>query len=130
MNQSAPQIAMVKQDIEKIKTLNFTDNESIFGSPGSYWRDLATYDPVATAQTLHIPMLILLGLRDYQVTMEDFNRWHQTFSGNSMVTLKTYPTLNHLFIPGVGIPSNTEYQIPGHVSPAVVNDIAAWVQAH
>jgi dienelactone hydrolase len=128
MNQSA-QIAMVEQGIEKIKTLNFTDNESVFGSPGSYWRDLATYDPVATAQTLHLPMCILQGLRDYQVTKKDFTRWNQTFSGNSMVTLKTYASLNHLFIPGVGIPTNTEYQIPGHVSVAVVNDIAVWVHA-
>jgi hypothetical protein len=127
-NQSA-QIAMVEQGIEKIKTLNFTDNESVFGSPGSYWRDLATYDPVATAQTLHLPMCIMQGLRDYQVTAEDFTRWNQTFSGNSMVTLKTYASLNHLFIPGVGTPTNTEYLIPGHVSVDVVNDIAAWVHA-
>jgi fermentation-respiration switch protein FrsA (DUF1100 family) len=128
MNQSE-QIAMIEHGIEKIKVLNFTGNESVFGVPGSYWRDLAAYDSVATAQTLHLPMLILQGLRDYQVTMEDFNRWNQTFSGDSMVTLKTYPSLNHLFIPGVGVPSNMEYQISGHVSVDVVNDIAAWVQA-
>lgn len=127
MNQSE-QIAMIEHGIEKIKVLNFTGNESVFGVPGSYWRDLAAYDPVATAQTLHLPMLILQGLRDYQVTMEDFNRWNRTFSGKDMVTLKTYPALNHLFIAGVGVPSNTEYQISGHVSVDVVNDIAAWVQ--
>jgi fermentation-respiration switch protein FrsA (DUF1100 family) len=128
-NQTA-QIETVERGVEKIRSLNFTDNETILGAPGSYWRDLSTYDPVATAQTLRIPMFILQGLRDYQVTLEDFNRWNQTFSGNSMVTLKTYPSLNHLFIPGIGVPSNAEYQIPGHVSVDVVNDIAAWVQAH
>jgi dienelactone hydrolase len=128
MNQSG-QIKEIEQGVEKVKTLNFTGNESVFGLPGSYWRDLSTYDPVTTAQTLHLPMLILQGLRDYQVTMTDFTRWNQTFTGNSMVTLKTYPSLNHLFIPGVGVPSNTEYQRPGHVSEDVVNDIAAWVHA-
>jgi len=127
MDQSE-QIAFIEHGIEKIKSLNFTGNESVLGAPGSYWRDLATYDPVTTAQTLHIPMLILQGLRDYQVTMEDFTRWNQTFSGDSMVTLKTYSSLNHLFIPGVGVPSNMEYQISGHVSVDVVNDIATWVQ--
>jgi len=129
VNQSA-QIEAVEHGVEKIKALNFTGNESVLGAPGSYWRDLATYDPVTTAQTLRIPMLILQGLRDYQVTMEDFTRWNQTFSGDSMATLKTYPSLNHLFIAGVGIPSNMEYQIPGHVAAQVVADTAAWIATH
>jgi dienelactone hydrolase len=128
VNQSA-QIEAVEHGVAKIKALNFTGNESVLGVQGSYWRDLATYDPVATAQMLHLPMLILQGLRDYQVTNEDFNRWNQTFSGDRMVLLKTYPSLNHLFIPGVGVPSNMEYQMSGHVSAAVINDIATWVQA-
>ena len=128
-NQTA-QIEAVEHGVEKIKSLNFTDDENVFGAPASYWRDLSTYDPVATARTLHLPMFILQGLRDYQVTMEDFVRWNQTFSGNSIVMLKTYPSLNHLFIPGVGVPSNAEYQIAGHVSIDVVHDIAAWVQTH
>ena len=98
-NQSE-QIAQIKQLVQKVKTLNFTDNELVFNAPKSYWADLAEYDPVATAKTLHIPMLILQGLRDYQVTMEDFSRWNQTFYGNQNVTLKTYPSLNHLFIAG------------------------------
>jgi fermentation-respiration switch protein FrsA (DUF1100 family) len=128
MNQSA-QIAAVERGVEKIKTLNFTGNETVFNAPKSYWQDLSTYDPVATAQALHIPMFILQGLRDYQVTMEDFMRWNETFSGNSMVTMKTYPSLNHLFIAGTGTPSNLEYQIPAHVAAQVISDIAAWVKA-
>jgi fermentation-respiration switch protein FrsA (DUF1100 family) len=125
-NESA-QIASVEQNVTKIKTLNFTDNELVFGAPPSYWRDLASYDPVATAETLHIPMLILQGLRDYQVTMEDFSRWNSTFGGNPMVTLKTYPSLNHLFIPGTGVPTNAEYLVEGHVAGQVVTDIATWI---
>jgi fermentation-respiration switch protein FrsA (DUF1100 family) len=128
-NQSA-QIASVEQNVTKIKTLNFTDDELVFGAPRSYWADLATYDPVATAETLHVPMLILQGLRDYQVTMEDFARWNSTFSGNPQVTLKTYPSLNHLFIPGTGVPTNAEYLVEGHVAEQVVNDIASWIQSH
>lgn len=128
-NQSAA-IAIAENGVKKIKTLNFTGNESVFGARKPYWQDLATYDPVATAQTLHIPMFILQGLRDYQVTLEDFTRWNQTFSGNSMVTLKTYPSLNHLFISGTGIPSNLEYQTLGHVAEQVISDIAIWIQTH
>jgi dienelactone hydrolase len=127
-NQSA-QIAMVQRGIEKIKTLNFTDNESVFGAPRSYWRDLASYDPILTAETLHLPMLILQGLRDFQVIITDFKRWNQAFSSDKMVTLKTYTSLNHLFIAGAGTPSDLEYQIPGHVAEQVVNDTAQWIKA-
>jgi hypothetical protein len=129
MNQSA-QIASVERGVTKIKTLNFTGNETVFGAPKTYWQDLATYDPVAIAQTLHIPMLILQGLRDYQVTMEDFSRWNETFYANKNVTLQAYPLLNHLFIAGTGIPTNAEYQIPGHVAAEVVDDIATWIKGH
>jgi fermentation-respiration switch protein FrsA (DUF1100 family) len=128
-NQSA-QIAAVERNVTKIKELNFTDNEFILGAPKSYWADLATYDPVATAETLHIPMFILQGLRDYQVTMEDFTRWNSTFAGNPNVTLKTYPSLNHLFIAGMGPPTNADYLVPGHVAEPVVLDIAAWIKSH
>ena len=129
MNQTA-EIEAVERGVEKIKTLNFTGNETVFGAGKAYWQDLSTYDPVAVAQTLRIPMLILQGLRDYQVTLTDFERWNQTFSGNPLVTLKTYPSLNHLFIPGTGTPSNAEYQIPGHVSAQVVSDTVRWVKTH
>jgi len=122
------QIAAVALNVTKIKSLNFTDNETIFGGQKSYWTDLAPYDPVATARTLHIPMMILQGLRDYQVTMEDFARWNETFYRNTSVTLRTYPSLNHLFISGTGVPTNTEYTIPGHVDSEVITDIASWIK--
>jgi len=125
-NQSA-QIAEIKQLVQKVKTLNFTDDELVFNAPKSYWADLAGYDPVTTAKTLRIPMLILQGLRDYQVTIKDFSRWNQTFHGNQSVTLKTYPSLNHLFIVGTGVPTNNEYLIPGHIDEQVILDITTWI---
>lgn len=39
-------------------------SELPFGVPASYWLDLRAYDPVATAATLDIPILILQGARD------------------------------------------------------------------
>jgi len=44
------------------------------------------------------------------------------------VTLKTYPTLNHLFITGTGVPSYNEYLVEGHVAEEVVADIATWIK--
>jgi dienelactone hydrolase len=127
LNQSE-QIASLEQLVMKVKTLNISLGEDVLGAPKAYWADLATYDPVVTAQSLHIPLLILQGKRDYQVTMTDFARWNETFYWNASVTLKTYPMLNHLFIAGTGAPTNVEYSVEGHVAEEVVADIATWIK--
>jgi dienelactone hydrolase len=126
-NQSE-QIAELEKLVQKVKNLDINQSENVLGAPRSYWADLAIYDPVITAQSLHIPLLILQGKRDYQVTMIDFARWNETFFGNASVTLKTYPSLNHFFIAGTGVPTNAEYLIEGHVAEEVVSDIAFWIK--
>ena len=75
-----------------------------------------------------MPVLILQGERDYQVTMADFKGWKKALSGRAGVTLKSYPKLNHLFAPGEGRSSPAEYEKPGHVAAEVVEDGAAFVK--
>ena len=100
------------------------------GAPASYWLDLRNYDPVALARTLGQPLLVLQGERDYQVTMaDDFARWRAGLDGRRGVTFKTYPALNHPFMPGTGPSVPVEYERAGHVPVEVVNDIATWVRA-
>ena len=96
-------------------------------TPGSYWLDLRSYHPATVAARLRIPMLILQGDRDYQVTAADFEGWKRALAGRSDVTFKTYPKLNHLFMTGEGPSSPAEYRKPGHVAPQVIADIATWV---
>lgn len=103
------------------------ESETVLGAPKSYWVDLATYDPVETAQSLSLPLLILQGERDYQVTMVDFARWNETFFDNASVRLKTYLSLNHFFMTGTGAPTNAEYLVKGHVAWEVIDDIASWI---
>lgn len=107
-------------------------SELPLGVPAPYWLDLRGYKPADAAKRLKQPMLILQGERDYQVTKADFDGWKAALSARRNVTLKAYPTLNHLFIEGQGPATPAEYEEPGHVAPAVVDDIAAWIlkQAH
>jgi len=103
---------------------------SIQGAPASYWLDLRGYDPPAAAKSLKQPLLILQGERDYQVTMaDDFAKWKAALGGKAGVTFRTYPALNHLFLPGVGKSLPAEYDVPGHVPVEVIADIAAWIVA-
>jgi fermentation-respiration switch protein FrsA (DUF1100 family) len=99
----------------------------LFSAPAAYWIDLNAYDPVATAQALDMPMLFLQGERDYQVTMTDFETWQAGLAGREDVTFMSYPDLNHLFMSGSGPSQPSEYDQPGHVDEAIINDIVNWI---
>ena len=104
------------------------DKPALGGLPASYWVDLKGYDPAAAAKKLAIPMLILQGERDYQVTMTDFALWKTAVGSAKGVVMKSYPSLNHLFVAGVGKSLPAEYSKPGHVAPPVIDDIANFVK--
>ena len=121
-------IILIDESRKKIKSLNISEDEQVLGAYKSYWEYLNNYDPVETAKGLSISMMIVQGLRDYQVTYDyDYLVWNTTFSDNLNVFLKTYDDLNHLFIAGVGTPTNTEYLTPGHVDKEVIDDIVTFI---
>lgn len=127
---SSEQLDQIQQQINRIQKLQPNQtSERIFGVPGSYWLDLKKYHPTAVAQTLQIPMLILQGGRDYQVTKTDFDLWKSALAAKPNVTFHLYPDLNHLFIPGQGKSTPAEYNTPGHVSETIIEQIASWVKA-
>ncbi|HEY6273571.1 MAG TPA: alpha/beta fold hydrolase, partial [Terriglobales bacterium] len=68
--------------------------------PSTYFLDLRGYHPAEMAATLHIPILVLQGDRDYQVRMADFDGWKKSLGNQPTASFKTYPALNHLFMPG------------------------------
>jgi alpha-beta hydrolase superfamily lysophospholipase len=122
------QINSTRENVSKIKALDFKENEIIFGAGVAYWRDLQSYNPVATALNLTIPLLIMQGQRDYQVTYEeDYASWIEHLSGHPQVQFRSYETLNHLFLAGSGPPNNQEYYTPGNVAEDVVTDISSWI---
>jgi uncharacterized protein len=121
----------IRQQVEIISNAawdNLPANTLLLGTPISYWQDLRGYRPAIAAQGLSQRLLILQGERDYQVTMQDFQGWQVALRDRSNATLKSYPQLNHLFIPGTGTPSPAEYQVPNHVAEIVIKDIASWIK--
>ncbi len=116
--------------VARVKSLTPADATSstlLFHAPASYWLDLRGYDATAVARGLPQRMLILQGGRDYQSTAADFAGWKRALGTSERVTLKLYPKLNHLFITGEGRSTPAEYDQPGHLAQAVIDDIAAWV---
>lgn len=122
--------------VERVRTLtpdNAKNGQLISGAAAAYWLDLRGYDPPSVARPITRPMLILQGERDYQVTMDDFAKWKAALSTSGapapVRTFKSYPALNHLFMPGTGPASPADYAIANHVAQDVVQDIATFVTA-
>lgn len=122
------QASKMAETIAALKPEDAASGRLVAGAPASYWLDLRGYDPPAAAKRVHVPMLILQGERDYQVTMDEFARWKVALTGRPDVTFHSYPALNHLFLAGSGKSLPAEYDRAGHVDEAVVNDIAAWIK--
>ena len=97
-------------------------------APVSYWDDLKAYDPAVAAQKLAVPLLVLQGERDYQVTMKDFELWRAALKGRRDASLKSYPKLNHLFLEGEGKSLPAAYSKPGHIPAYVLDDIAVFIK--
>ena len=130
-DESAKQIADVEAAAKQIESPGLKPNDavSLLGSKtyGAYWLDLRGYDPVKAAAQLKIPILILQADRDYQVTNANFEEWNKALAKRKNVTLKSFPGLNHLFMPGQGVPTPAEYANPNHIAEEVIDTVAMWV---
>jgi pimeloyl-ACP methyl ester carboxylesterase len=119
----------LKAEVDKVKKLDPKgDNPPILlGLPTAWWLNVKGYDPGAEAKRLGIPMLVMQGERDFQVTMKDFALWKSALGARDTITFHSYPALNDLFIKGEGKGSPAEYHNPGNVAPEVLDDVASWL---
>ena len=89
---------------------------------------MGTIDQISIARDLQKPMLFLWGEADVQVSREHFDACEEGLGVSSLFTYKTYPGLNHLFIPaqsGESIENiMSYYSIPSSVDVCVSQDIA------
>jgi hypothetical protein len=97
---------------------------------GAYFLDLRGYRPAQLAASLPCPPLVMQGGRDYQVTTDDdFASWRTALRGAPNATLKWYASLDHRFVSGSGRSWPAQYEEPGHVDVAIIDDIAAWMHS-
>ncbi len=126
------QLEKLQAQVTRVKDPNLSDQVPAYDLPlgirAAYWLDLRDYHPAEVAKTLAMPILVLQGGRDYQVSpSKDFAGWKTALAGKSNAVLKLYPALNHLMIAGQGPSTPAEYETEGHVSEEVVKDIVDWI---
>jgi dienelactone hydrolase len=99
----------------------------IMGAPIAYFRDLLQHEPATQAAALGLPILVLQGTRDYQVTLEDFEGWKQALANKPFACCVTYEGLDHLFRMGEGASTPDDYLRSAPFAPRVIDDIANWI---
>jgi pimeloyl-ACP methyl ester carboxylesterase len=119
----------VQDEVDRIKALASDElGAPILGIPVSYWLSLKRIDTVKISQSLTIPMLILQGGQDFQVSPEkDFKLWKDVLNGKENVAFRLYDGLNHLFMPSNGKKDISEYNIKSNVDKQVTEDISGWI---
>jgi hypothetical protein len=89
-----------------------------------------SYDPLVTARQVKVPVLILNGATDQQVTPDQVPVLAKAFraAGNKDVTSKIFPEMNHLFAHDpVGFPGNYTKLPNLRVEPEVVGTLTEWL---
>ena len=100
------------------------------GMPQGYWLSLHEVRQVDAAKELSMPMLILQGGSDFQVSPTlDYAHWQLVLAGRLHTDFHLYPSLSHLFMPAGKTGTMADYLAPAHVDSQVIHDIAAWVKA-
>ena len=90
------------------------------------------YDPVPTAKKVKVPVLILQGGTDQQVTPDQAPVLEQAFKsgGNKDVTMKVFKDRNHLFLNDpIGFPGGYVKLKDGRIDGEVMGTLADWLVA-
>ena len=90
------------------------------------------YDPLPTARRVRVPVLILQGATDQQITAEQAPILEQAFraGGNRDVTMRVFPETNHLFLADPnGNPAGYSALRVNTLRPEVLQLVVDWVVA-
>jgi len=117
-------------ELDRLQNLDsMTEDDTVAGVYASYWKWLAAYDILQTAEEITEPVLLLQGEEDYQVTMTDFAIWQEAFGEKANWQMISYPGLTHLFMPGQKSEGSAAYTREARVDEQVIQDIAGFVLA-
>ncbi len=96
-----------------------------------WWREHLAIEPLKLVCKVKVPLLIMNGAKDYQVSAEKDARplFQKAKSCGVDATLKIYPNLDHLFEAVQGKSTPEDYFKPGRkIPPQVKADLLNWLK--
>jgi len=126
----AARAAELAQAFARVRSGAAADSEVVLGATAHYWRDLFAKAPLDVLRALPVPVLVLQGGKDYQVTRADYERVQAALAGKApgLGLAIWLPDLNHLFMRVAGASTGAEYGRPGTVDGEVVTQIVRWIK--
>jgi len=119
-----------RDNIKALTEDSILQPNELLNAPKSYWLDLKDYDPIESIKDVKAPILIMQGERDYQVDMDEYQKWHNGLKNKDNVEFITFKDLNHLFIYGEGHSHPEEYSYANSVSNKAIEAIVTFVKEH
>lgn len=129
MEELEGQVKSIDDNIVKIQALTeeTADDYVVWNFPLSYWYQMNQSRAKNYFDELKCDVLILQGEEDFQVFFDnDYEEWKKLSEGKGNVMFKSYPGLNHLFMPTIE-GTTEDYQVPATINQDVIDDMANWI---
>lgn len=123
--------AMIEEIVKTINDPKYSVDQlpEQFPLQPAYWFfESRDYKAAELAAKQQLPLLILQGENDFQVSMKQFNDWKSALKERQNVQFKSYPKMNHLLSAYDGISVGAEYYSPSNVEIELIQDIAKWIK--
>ena len=118
-----------RKEVERLKNWkSLGEDETVMGLYPAYIECILEYDNVKEAENMTMPVLVLQGEEDYQVTMDDYKIWEDGFKDKENWTFKSFPGLTHMFMPGSYENGPADYTGEKHIPENVTDTIADFIQ--
>jgi pimeloyl-ACP methyl ester carboxylesterase len=126
----ARKVADLKQAFARVRSGEAPDTEMVYFASARYWRELFRLNTQEALVKMRVPVLVLAGGKDIQVTKADYDLLQEALRAQPPAQREShwFPHLNHLFMPVEGQPTGAEYGRAGNVAAEVIQVIAAWIK--
>lgn len=122
--------------IGKIRALTPADSfdiqpiRGLGGTSPKYWIDMNSPDPATVLRKLKLPVLVLQGMRDFEMPASNLDGWISAVGPRTNLTVKRYSLLSHTFTPAADSPGPGDYAKEAVVDGAVIADFALWIKSN
>lgn len=128
------QLQPIRPILARIRALTPSDSfdiepmRGLGGTSPKYWIDLNNPDPATVLRSLKVPVLVLQGMKDFEMPPSSLDAWIAAVGTRRNLTVKRYPTLTHTFTESLGVLGPNDYSKEQTVSAQVILDIAEWIR--
>lgn len=123
-----PRVAAVKKQLAAIHQ-GAGGPATLLNMPADFWRSLMQHDNVAALRDVRVPVLVLQGERDAQLSRKDFDLLTAAVPRDKLES-QYFNGLDHIFAPAPDGGDGSEILIGTHVAGDVIDRIRTWLEKH